>query len=138
MCKMVDGEYLGLQACFLSCCGVDPFTSSVALIDLRMHSYIQYYLDNVLPVPRPFEEQMALLKDSLLDRLNRPPLVFYATLSVASLQVDNYRNCYDELLLHSKWSDSEFPVPRSFCFKTKTVHSLLHAMELLPPSECHL
>lgn len=66
VCKWTDGEYLELQACSLSCCGVDPFTSSVALIDLRMHSYIQYYLDNVLPVPHPFEEQMALLKDSLL------------------------------------------------------------------------
>jgi hypothetical protein len=128
MCKWTDGEYLEPQACSLSCCGVDPFTSSVALIDLRMHSYIQYYLDNVLPVLRPFEEQMALLKDSLLGQLNRPPLVFYATLSVASLQVDNYCNRYDELL-YSKWGDSEFPVPRSFCFKTETVHLLLHAME---------
>jgi hypothetical protein len=48
--KWVDEEYLGLQACSPSCRGVDPFTSSIAPIDLRMHTYIQYYLDNVVPV----------------------------------------------------------------------------------------
>lgn len=64
MYKWADEEYLGLQACSPSCCGVDPFTSSIAPIDLR----IQYYLDNVVPVLHPFEEQTALLKDSLLSQ----------------------------------------------------------------------
>ena len=127
--RWVDEDYLGLQACAPSCCGVDPFTSSIAPIDLRMHSYLQYYLDNVLPVLHPFEEQTAVLKNTLLQQLNRSPLALYATLSVASLRVDNYSNRYDELLLYCKWADSELPVPHSFRFKTKTVHLLLHAME---------
>jgi hypothetical protein len=106
-----------------------PSLLAFAPIDLRMHSYIQYYLDNVVPVLHPFEEQTALLKDSLLSQLNRSPLVLYATLSVASLRVGNYSDRYEELLLYSKWSDSELPVPHSFRFKAKTVHLLLREME---------
>jgi hypothetical protein len=127
--RWVDEEYLGLPACYPSCCGVDPFTSSVAPIDLRMHGYLQYYLDHVLPILHPFQEQTAVLKDTLLVQLNQSPLVLYSTLSIASLRVDNYSNRYDELLLYSKWADSELPVPHSFRFKTKSLHLLLHAME---------
>ena len=127
--RWVKKDYLGLQGCAPSCCGVDPFTSSIAPINLRMHSYLQYYLDNVLPILHPFQEQTAILRSALLEQLNQSPLVLYSTLSIASLRVDNYHNKYDELLLYSKWSDSQLPVPHSFRFKTKTVHLLLHAME---------
>lgn len=127
--RWLEEEYLGLQACPSSLCGVDPFTSSIAPIDLRMHSYLQYYLDHVLPILHPFQEQAVVLKDTLLVQLNKSPLVLYSTLSIASLRVDNYSNRYDELLLYSKWSDSKLPVPHSFRFKTKSVHLLLHAME---------
>jgi hypothetical protein len=127
--RWVEEEYLGLPACSPSCCGVDPFTSSIAPINLRMHSYLQYYLDHVLPILHPVQEQTAILKDALLAQLNRSPLVLYSTLSIASLRVDNYSNRYDELLLYSKWTDSQLPVPHSFRFKTKTVHLLLHAMK---------
>ena len=125
----VKKDYLGLQECAPFCCGVDPFSSSIAPIDLRMHSYLQYYLDDVLPILHPFQEQTAVLKSALLEQLNQSPLVLYSTLSIASLRVDNYRNKYDELLLYSKWSDSQLPVPHSFRFKTKTIRLLLHAME---------
>lgn len=95
-----------------------------------MHSYLQYYLDHILLVLHPFQEQTAILKDNLLVQLNKSPPVLYSTLSIASLRVDNYSNRYDELLLYSKWTDSELPVLHSFRFKTKTVHLLLHAVEL--------
>jgi Fungal specific transcription factor domain len=95
----------------------------------RMHSYMQYYLDNVLPILHPFGEQMALLKDSLLSQLNRSPLVLYATLSVASLQVDDYCNRNDEHLFYSQWSNSELLAPHSCWSKAKTVHLLFRAME---------
>ncbi len=124
----INSDYLDLPAGLPSCCGVDPFGSSVAPINLRMHSYLQYYLEHVVPVLHPYEVQTALLKQNLLNHLNRSPLILYSALSIAAMRVDNYCNKYDELLLYSKWTDSQLPVPHSFRFKTKALHLLLHAM----------
>ena len=125
----IRSDYLGLPTGPSSCCGVDPFASSVAPINLRMHSYLQYYFEHVVPVLHPYKEQTALLKQNLVNHLNRSPLVLYSILSIAAMRVDNYCNKYDELLLFSKWTDSQLPVPHSFRFKTKALHLLLHAMQ---------
>jgi hypothetical protein len=130
MCKWIDEEYLGLQSCSPSCCGVDPFTSSITPIDLRMHSYIQCYLDNVVPVLRPFEEQTALLKDSLLNQLNRSLLVLYATLSVTSLRVDNYSDPNGATL--------SFRSLTPFASRQRLSTRSFMQWGLLPPSKCHL
>lgn len=132
----INSDFLNLPTSSPSCCGVDPFASSVAPINLRMHSYLQYYLENIVPVLHPVAEQTSLLKQNLTSQLNRSPLILYSTLCIAALGVDNYCNKYDELLLFLRWTDSELPVPHSFQFKTQTLHLLLHAMQD-PKSSTH-
>ena len=107
------------------CSSLDPFTSAATSISPQMHYYLQYYLNSIVPLLHPFQEQQDLLTGSLKCSLARSPLILFSTLTMASMRIDNYSNKYDELLLYTKWPDSELPVPHSFRFKQKTIQTLL-------------